>query len=69
MLRLTAHHRVLCKLLCRGYEQREMARRLGISTRTVKSHFARIYRANRITTGVKRVKLAVRFYRQEHGGS
>jgi len=67
VLRLTARHRVLCKLLCRGYEQRDMAKELGIAVRTVKQAFYLMYARNHIKTGCKRVKLAVAFYRQEHG--
>lgn len=65
MLRLSARDRQLCEMLCRGYEQREMASELGLSTRTVKCYFQRIYARNDIRRGVRRVRLAVRFYREK----
>jgi DNA-binding NarL/FixJ family response regulator len=69
VLRLTPRDRQLCKLLCRGYEQADMAKELGISPRTVKARFQKMYDRNGITDGVRRVKLAVLFYREEHGGT
>lgn len=64
---LTARQRQLCKLLCRGYDQRDIGEQLGMATRTVKSHFQHIYAANGIRGGILRVKLAVLFFRHEHG--
>jgi DNA-binding NarL/FixJ family response regulator len=48
----------------RGYENRDISDELGISLRTVKAHMNRMFKRNGIRDGVKRVKLAVKLYRE-----
>jgi DNA-binding NarL/FixJ family response regulator len=52
------------ELLMRGYENRDISDELGISLRTVKAHMNRMFKRNGIRDGVKRVKLAVKLYRE-----
>lgn len=66
-LQLSARQRRLCQMLCDGYEQREMAKALRLALQTVKCEFRAMYRRHGITAGVKRVQLAVRFYRESNG--
>jgi DNA-binding NarL/FixJ family response regulator len=55
----------VARLLLEGCDNAEIAQRLGMARRTVKSHFNRMFRKFRIEDGVKRVKLAVLLYRKE----
>jgi len=48
----------------RGYENRDISTELGISVGTVKAHMNRMFKGNGIRDGVKRVKLAVKLYRE-----
>lgn len=66
---LTARERQLCELLVQGYEQAEMAKAAGMAPRTVKAYMARIYAKNGISDGIRRVKLAVLFYREQNGAA
>jgi len=52
------------ELLMRGYDNRDIGAELGISVRTVKAYMHRIFKRNGIRDGVKRVKLAVKLYRE-----
>ena len=58
------HEQQIQQLLMHGYENREIGAELGISVRTVKAHMNRMFKRNGIRDGVKRVKLAVKLYRQ-----
>lgn len=60
---LTPREKQIARLLVDGCENAEIAKVLGMATRTVKHHFGRIFPKFGITQGVKRVKLAVLFYR------
>jgi DNA-binding NarL/FixJ family response regulator len=51
-------------LLLTGAENKDIAKELGISCRTVKANFIRMYMKYGITDGAKRVKLAVMAYRE-----
>jgi DNA-binding NarL/FixJ family response regulator len=63
-LKLTRKDRALCQLLVEGCGNREIAAKTGLALRTVKHHFQEMFARNGIRTGIKRVKLAVRFYRE-----
>lgn len=52
-------------LLLQGCENSEIATRLGMSRRTVKAHFNRLFLRFGIVSGSKRVKLATLFYRRQ----
>lgn len=52
-------------LLLQGCENAEIATRLGMSRRTVKAHFNRLFLRFGIFSGSKRVKLATLFYRRQ----
>ncbi len=43
MTRLTPRERQVCAYLCKGWENKEVARKLGISPRTVEDHRLNIY--------------------------
>jgi Bacterial regulatory proteins, luxR family len=64
MLKLTRKERQACDLLIQGCDNREIALELGVAQRTVKAYFAGAFKANGITGGVLRVKLAVLYYRE-----
>jgi DNA-binding CsgD family transcriptional regulator len=53
------------KLLMQGYNNVEIAKQLNIALRTVKAHVTRLFILFGVTTGVKRVKLAVVLYRRQ----
>ncbi len=55
---------MVAALLLQGCENQEIADKLGIARRTVKAHFNRMFLRYQITSGVKRVKLAVLLYRE-----
>jgi len=61
---LTPKERQIVDLLLAGAENKDIAKELGIAYRTVKSHFNRMYLKHGITSGAKRVKLAVMAYRE-----
>ena len=60
-------HRELqvAELLLEGCDNDEIAKRLGMTKRTVKAHFGRLFLRYQISGGVKRVKLAVLLYNQQ----
>ena len=61
--RLTPRERQVAELLLQAHNNQEIATRLKITRYTVKKHFVQIFRKLQITTGCKRVKLAVLVYR------
>jgi hypothetical protein len=56
----------IVELLMQGCENPEIARQLHITCRTVKAHFNRLFRHFKITSGIKRVKLATLLYRRQN---
>lgn len=51
------------ELLLLGWENKDIAEKLGMHIRTLKGNFNWMYKEYGITTGCKRVKLAVMLYR------
>jgi DNA-binding CsgD family transcriptional regulator len=62
--RLSRREQQIINLFLEGYENIDIARRLGIAHRTVKACFNRLYLRFGITSGIKRVKLATLLYRR-----
>jgi DNA-binding NarL/FixJ family response regulator len=60
--KLSERDRQIVALLLRGWDNKAIAGQLGMPLRTVKAHFHRMFRQFGITTGIKRVKLAVLMY-------
>jgi ATP/maltotriose-dependent transcriptional regulator MalT len=56
----------IVELLLQGCDNREIARQLNVTCRTVKAHFNRLFRSFGIIGGIKRVKLATLLYRRQH---
>lgn len=57
--------REIVALFLQGYENREIARKLGLAMRTVKAHFNRLFlRFNIGDGGIKRVRLATLLHRR-----
>lgn len=52
-------------LLLEGCDNAEIAQRLHMALRTVKAHFNRLFLRFQIVDGIKRVKLAILFYRRQ----
>ena len=63
-MNLTPKERQIVELLLTGAGNQEIAKELGMNFRTLKAHFNRMYLKNGITSGMKRVKLAVLAYRE-----
>ena len=63
-LKLTPKERNICLCLMQGMNNRDIAKTLGMATRTVKAHFNRMFMRAGLVGGIKRVKLAVILYRQ-----
>ena len=55
---LTPREREILDLLAEGFTMHQIGRRLGISTRTVETHVAKIYRKLRYGLGVQAVSRA-----------
>jgi hypothetical protein len=53
------------EMLMEGCRYEEIAKECGISLRTVKAHFAELFRRYGIESGIKQVKLAVLLYREK----
>lgn len=62
---LTQREQQVVELLMQGCENEEIAKELGIAPRTVKAYFNRMFLRFGIADGVKRVKLAIIFYRRQ----
>ena len=52
-------------LLLQGADNAEIATELKMARRTVKAHFNRLFLRFGITSGIKRVKLAILMYRRQ----
>jgi DNA-binding NarL/FixJ family response regulator len=63
-VKLTPRERQVVELLLTGADNKLIAKKLGITVRTVKVHFEHMYRKNGITVGSLRAKLAVMAYRE-----
>jgi len=64
-LTLTPRQLQVAALLIEACSDKEIGQKLGITDRTVKAHFHQLYKKFGITSGIKRVKLAVLLYRRE----
>jgi DNA-binding NarL/FixJ family response regulator len=65
VLKLTPRQRQVVSLLLMAEDNKFIAKELGITENGVKIHFNHIYKANGITCGDKRVKLAAMAYREK----
>jgi DNA-binding NarL/FixJ family response regulator len=61
---LSPRDKQIVELLLRGYENLDIADQLHMPNRAVKAHLNRMFARFGITDGIKRVKLAVMFYRK-----
>jgi DNA-binding NarL/FixJ family response regulator len=61
---LSPREHAIVSLLLDGYQNEDIAKELHIARRTVKAHFNRLFLRFHIQEGIKRVKLAVMFYRE-----
>jgi DNA-binding NarL/FixJ family response regulator len=71
-LTLSAKERAVCDLLITGATNEDIAATLSaqgthVATRTVKATLNRAFWRNQIVSGVKRVKLAVYYFREKQG--
>lgn len=55
MTHLTARERQVCEYLCKGWENKEIANKLGISPRTVEDHRIHIFQKYRVRNAVELV--------------
>jgi DNA-binding NarL/FixJ family response regulator len=62
---MTARDQAIVDLLLQGAENSDIAHELHMAERTVKTHFNILFKAYGIKGGIKRVKLAVLFYRMQ----
>ena len=62
---LTPRDKEIVILLLQGCTNGEIAKELNVSERTIKAHFNKMFQIYYITSGIKRVKLAVLFYRKQ----
>lgn len=53
---LTKRERHVCELLCKGWENKEIATRLGISSRTVEDHRMTIFKKYGVRNVVELVR-------------
>lgn len=53
---MTRREREVCNLLCKGWENKEIATRLGISPRTVEDHRLNIFKKYRVRNVVELVR-------------
>jgi len=67
-VKLTEREARIIDLLIEGCEQKEIADRLGVCLRTIKAQLRTLFLKCGIVGGVKRVKLAVLFYRLQLQG-
>jgi DNA-binding NarL/FixJ family response regulator len=64
-IKITARDREVLKFLAQGCSNKEIARQLNISPRTVKQHLRTLFLRAGIKDGRKRVKLATAMYYKE----
>ena len=64
-LRMNDRDQQVGELLLQGCNNVEIAKQLNIALRTVKAHVTRLFILFGVTTGIKRVKLAVILYRRQ----
>lgn len=64
-LQLTVVDRKIVNLMLQGASISDIAAAIKVKPRTVKAHLSRMYQRFGITSGIRRVKLAVFCYRQE----
>ena len=65
-IKITRRDRQVLDLLAQGCSNKDIARELGISPRTVKQHLRTLFLRAEITSGRKRVRLATAFFQKEH---
>jgi DNA-binding CsgD family transcriptional regulator len=63
-IELTRREQQIADLLLKGCDTQEIATELKMARRTVKAHFNRLFLRFGISTGIKRVRLAVILYRR-----
>ena len=68
-IKITPRDYQILKLLAQGCSNKEIARQLGISPRTVKQHLRTLFLRAGIKDGRKRVKLATAMYCKEEACS
>ncbi len=59
------HEAEVCGLLLEGNSDRQIAEKIGVKTRTVKNHMSNLFQHYGITSGYKRVKLALILYHEK----
>lgn len=64
-VRLGPREQQVVELLLQGCDNAEIASQLKMARRTVKMHFNRLFLRFGITSGLKRVKLAILLYRRQ----
>lgn len=64
-IKITPRDGQVLRLLVQGCSNKEIARQLNISPRTVKQHLRTLFLRAGITQGRKRVKLATALYQKE----
>ena len=65
MIKITPRDQQVLKLLAQGCSNKEIARELNISPRTVKQHLRTLFLRAGIKEGRKRVKLATAMFEKE----
>ena len=66
-VRLGPREQQVVELLLQGCDNAEIASELKMARRTVKMHFNRLFLRFGITSGIKRVRLAILLYRRQSG--
>lgn len=64
-IRMSDRDQLVGELLLQGCNNVEIAKQLNMALRTVKAHVTRLFIVFGVTTGIKRVKLAVILYRRQ----
>jgi len=64
-IRLSNRDQRLVELILQGCNNVEIAKQLNMALRTVKAHINRLFVRFGVTSGIKRVKLAVILYRRQ----
>ena len=65
-MQISARQREILVLIAEGYSDKGIARRLGMSDRTVESHLQRLYQRHGVHT---RAAMVARWLREEHASS